>query len=171
MEIRVWTPAVVALGALGACAWLPARRATPLIEPPPLYWSDLGSDSIDVSSYPAVHQANYRVYADVCSRCHTLARSVNSPVVSRAYWEFYLLGMRAVNGFDRNPAIQRDQARAILDFLEYDAKERKIDHRAQFEAQTAELKKRYEPILRERIKRLQESKQPVILRYGRSEGQ
>jgi len=127
------------------------------------YYSDLGPDVIDVSNYPAQQRYNYQVYAAVCSRCHTLARSINAPAVSREFWEFYLLGMRVQNGLDKKPAITPQERKAILDFLEYDSRVRKIEHARQFEAQTQELKRRYRAYLRDRLENLQENS-PAILR-------
>ncbi len=127
------------------------------------YYSDLGPDVIDVAGYPAQQRYNYRVYAEVCSRCHTLARSINAPVASREFWEFYMLGMRTANRIDEKPPITAQERKAILDFLEYDSRVRKVEHARQFEAQTEELKRRYGAYLRDRLRRLQQGSQPVIL--------
>jgi len=131
------------------------------------YYSDLGPDVIDVSNYPAQQRYNYQVYAEVCSRCHTLARSINAPVVSREFWEFYLLGMRVQNRLDKKPAITAQERKAILDFLEYDSRVRKVDHARQFEAQTEELKRRYRAYLRERLESLQQNSPAILRQDGR----
>ncbi|MDE2236852.1 MAG: hypothetical protein KGK30_03095 [Elusimicrobia bacterium] len=132
-----------------------------------LYYSDLGPDFIDVSSYPAQQRYNYGVYAEVCSRCHTLARSVNAPIASRRFWELYVLGMRMAVRVKGGAAITKAQRRAVLDFLEYDSRERRFKHARQFEALTEELKRRYEPLLRSRLEELQQSSQPVLFKNGR----
>ena len=131
--------------------------------PKPLYYSDLGPDTVDVSRYPAAQKRNYQIYALVCSRCHTLARSINSPVASRSYWEMYLLGMRAASVLKDQPPITAGERKAILDFLAYDSRVRKIQRSREFDAATAALMRRYEPILREEVRRLQEDSQPALL--------
>ncbi len=40
---------------------------------------DKGPAEIDVSKYPAEQQSNYNTFAKKCSKCHTLARAINSP--------------------------------------------------------------------------------------------
>lgn len=124
-----------------------------------LYYTDLGPSVIDVSGYPAQQKYNYSVYADVCSRCHTLARSANLPVVSRGFWSYYLLKMRSRSWFKDMP-LTKDERAAILDFLEYDSRARKVERGKEFEALTAELERRFAPILEERLQRLQQSPRP-----------
>ena len=76
----------------------PARievpQATPERSKAALFYSDLGPESVDVSAYPPERKRDYAVYAQACSRCHTLARSINAPYVSRGWWEFYVARMR-----------------------------------------------------------------------------
>jgi len=127
------------------------------------YYSDLGPDTIDVSGYPAQQRYNYTVYSQVCSRCHTLARSINAPVASRGFWDLYVLGMRAASRVQTDQPITAEQRKAILDFLEYDSRVRKTERQAEFEARTEALKRRYGPFLKERMHQLQQSSQPVIL--------
>jgi hypothetical protein len=108
-----------------------------------LYYSDLGPDEIDVSSYPAEQRANYSVFARACARCHGLARSINAPYTSRGWWDFYITGMR-MRGRVAGRPFSRDEIKAVLDFLEYDSRVRKIEHAAEFEESTAELKRRFD---------------------------
>lgn len=160
------TAIVVALAAiLAGCALGRARRAAPAQdrEQAALYWADLGPETVDVSSYPPELRRDYETYAAVCSRCHTLARSINAPTASRGYWQMYMLGMRMISAADKDAPISQEQQKAILDFLEYDAQKRKVERSAEFRAQTDELKRRFEPLLRRRMKRLQESGQPALL--------
>ena len=49
---------------------------------------DKGPDKIDVSAYPAPMQAAYKVFATKCSKCHTIARPINT-MMTRAEWERY----------------------------------------------------------------------------------
>jgi hypothetical protein len=122
-----------------------------------LYYSDLGPTTIDVSSYPAVQQADYQVYARACSTCHTLARSINAPMVNRRYWEFYVLGMRFNTQFKHGTKMSKEDIEKILDFLEYDSEIRKVRGKEQFDKLTDRLETEFEPILDARIKRVIES--------------
>lgn len=150
----------ISTSAARAKAEFPAVKEGPV--PETLYYADLGPDSIDVSKYPAQQRYNYEVFKRVCAECHTLARAINSPVESRMYWRFHLLRMdlhaRAQERVRRTP----QETKAVLDFLAYDAKVRKIEQRERFQRQTAELKRRFQPVLERAIQRLQESRQPVI---------
>ena len=56
-----------------------------------------------------------------------------------------------------------DQVKAVLDFLEYDARVRKIDDRKRFEARTEELKRRFEPTLKRLLEHMQKSPQPRLM--------
>lgn len=115
------------------------------------FYSDLGPDAVDISEYPTQQKYNYAVYAAACSRCHSLARSINAPAVSRAYWEFYMLSMRGRGWVKKAPAISREDRKAIMDFLDFDSQLRKVAREKQFEELTNELKNR--------MRRLQEKSQ------------
>ena len=128
-----------------------------------LFYSDLGQDAIDVSAYPAERRRGYEVYARACSRCHSLARSINAPDVSRGWWEFYMTSMRVRAKFRGEP-LTKPEIRAVLDFLVYDSNERKVAHAAEFETIKVELKRRFEAALDERLENLQKQSQPRILR-------
>ncbi|MDX6771192.1 MAG: cytochrome c [Elusimicrobiota bacterium] len=127
-----------------------------------VYYSDLGPEEVDVSTYPLMQRRNYRVYAAACSRCHGLARSINSPLVSRTWWEFYVMSMRARGSLAGRP-LSKEEVKAVLDFLEYDGQERKAKGAHDFEHLTTELKRRYEALLDERMSRLQKGPQPALL--------
>jgi hypothetical protein len=129
----------------------------------PLFYSDLGPDEIDVSGYPEGQRRNYGVFRRTCSQCHTLARAINVPTVSRGFWEFYLLSMRARSRYTPDTEISKDDAQAILDFLDFDSNERKVARRAEFELKTRELKSRFDQVLREKVGRLQGSDQPKLI--------
>ena len=53
---------------------------------------DKGPDKINVSSYPADQQKNYKVFSDKCSKCHTIARPINT-TMTKAEWERYVKRM------------------------------------------------------------------------------
>ena len=127
-----------------------------------VYYSDLGPEEADVSEYPLMQRRNYRTFAAACSRCHGLARSLNSPLVSRTWWEFYVMSMRARAGWSGRE-LTREETAAVLDFLDYDGHERKVKRAKEFERDAAELKRRYKVVMDERMERLQKSRQPALL--------
>ena len=129
-----------------------------------LYYSDLGPDEVDVSGYPAQQRYNYAVYAKTCARCHRLARSINAPTVSRNYWTFYMLGMRGASWLEKSPRFTKAERTAILDFLDYDSHIRKVSRREDFDKLTKELKTRFDRVIDERLRKLSEGDQPLILR-------
>ncbi|MCM2304789.1 MAG: hypothetical protein NDJ72_08810 [Elusimicrobia bacterium] len=153
---------------------VPARAPAPELPPTEdlprtLYYADLGPDTIDVEDYPAQQKFNYGFFRLQCARCHTLARAVNSPAQSRAYWHFHLVRMSLHSRLQREGPIPPDQVKAVLDFLEYDARVRKIDDRKRFEARTEELKRRFEPTLKRLLEHMQTSPQPRLIHGGASE--
>ncbi|MFI5360920.1 MAG: hypothetical protein ACHQ49_03025 [Elusimicrobiota bacterium] len=142
----------------------PAQERT--VPPPPeklpdtLYYADLGPDAIDVAGYPAQQRFNYALFERECSRCHTLARAVNSPVESRLYWRFHLARMSLHSRYRRLGPIKAADSRALLDFLEYDAQVRKVRDKKAFDAQTEELKRRFEPILKKILEQMSQPAEP-----------
>ncbi|HVE12075.1 MAG TPA: hypothetical protein VNI01_01655, partial [Elusimicrobiota bacterium] len=139
-----------------------ASSAGTRVEPPfekselsALYYYDLGPTEIDVSAYPAKQQANYEVFRQVCSKCHTLARPINSPRGNYWAWDFYIFTMRMRGQFDPQTAFTADQAKQILSFLTYDSKVRKGEHREAFELRDRALQRRFERMLDERIHSMQ----------------
>jgi len=128
------------------------------------YYSDLGPNTIDVSGYPAQQRHNYAVYARACSQCHSLSRSINVPVVSRGYWELYILGMRFNARFRAGAKLPKEEVKAILDFLDYDSQQRKVLRQSEFDDLIDELKRRFDLVVAARMKSLQEPSQPLILR-------
>lgn len=107
------------------------------------FYYDLGPETVDIYSYPKAQQGNYAVFAHSCSQCHTLARPINAPYVTRKDWSRYVTGMhakaKAKGGLSFSPA----EAALIVDFLVYDSKIRKVDHKAAFDALTKGLKKQF----------------------------
>ncbi len=75
---------------------------------------DKGPDKIDVSKWPEAEQGNYRVFAEKCNKCHTVARPINSRFTAEE-WKRYL--KRMLRRPDCN--IDEAQARRIYDFLKY----------------------------------------------------
>jgi len=140
MKSNVMTAAILFVGAMVAFSAenknsSAARRNT-------RYYFDLGPSQIDVSAYPKIQQKNYALFAQTCSRCHTLARPINAPIVTEKGWRRYL---RRMHAYSKNSPVKLTQPEinSILSFLVYDAKIRKVGQRKQFLAQTAVLKVKF----------------------------
>lgn len=98
------------------------RRALRALLTASLGWFLLGcrasvnhSDGLEPSSLPAELRADYAVFAQRCSKCHALARPLNSGITDENYWVRYVAKMR------RQPAsgITQEDAAPILRFLRY----------------------------------------------------
>jgi hypothetical protein len=131
--------------------------------PQTLYYTDLGPDSIDVSDYPAQQKYNYEIFQRQCGRCHTLARAVSSPIQSRAYWHFHMIRMSLHSRFNREGKIPPAEMKAMLDFLDYDTRVRKVQDKKRFDDRTEELKRRFEPTLKRLLEHMQKSPQPRLI--------
>jgi len=116
------------------------------------FYYDLGSSELDVSNYPKAQQANYEVFKKTCSQCHTLARPINSPLVEKKDWERYVRRMRQRTQVRPGTAISKQDAKVIVDFLAYDARVRKVEKKAEFEARTKELQALFEEVQKERAR-------------------
>jgi cytochrome c5 len=81
---------------------------------------DKGPEKIDVAAYPAAQQAAYKVFSSKCSKCHTIARPINT-MMKRDEWERYVKRMM----HKPNSGISDSQGKQIFDFLVYDQTERK----------------------------------------------
>lgn len=84
---------------------------------------DKGPKTIDVSKYPAEMQANYKIFALRCAKCHTLARPVNAPYCLPDEWERYIKRMMRKPG----SGINSGDGKKIYEFLKYDSSVRKKD--------------------------------------------
>ena len=81
---------------------------------------DKGPDKIDVSAYPAPQQAAYKVFSAKCSKCHTIARPLNT-MMTKDEWSRYVKRMM----HKPNSGISDAQGKQIFDFMVYDQTERK----------------------------------------------
>lgn len=81
-------------------------------------------DGLNVGSMPAPMQADYAVFAQRCSKCHSLSRPLESGITDDDFWVFYVERMR------RQPAsgIALSDEPAILRFLHYYSQERLQRH-------------------------------------------
>ncbi|MEW6749493.1 MAG: hypothetical protein AB1505_00760 [Candidatus Latescibacterota bacterium] len=116
--IRTWLAmalAGVVLTTTAATAQQAAKEDTAFAGP------DKGPATVDVSRYPAEQQANYRVFAGKCARCHTLARPINSAYVLPDEWERYIKRMMRKPG----SGISSADGKRIFEFLKYDSQTRK----------------------------------------------
>ncbi len=116
MRRRIWrSRTMLVLGAAGLLtigAWAVGKH---LVLP-----QDTGPDSVDVSKYPADQQANYKIFKSRCSKCHTLARPLNT-TMTPDYWAHYVGIM-----VDKSPdKFEPGDARHIYEFLAYDQQARK----------------------------------------------
>lgn len=81
---------------------------------------DKGPNKIDISKYPADQQKAYKVFTEKCSKCHTIARPINTTMTSEQ-WEMYVKRMM----HKPNSGISGSQGKEIFDFLAYDQQSRK----------------------------------------------
>ena len=81
---------------------------------------DKGPDKINVSAYPAPQQAAYKLFSTKCSKCHTIARPINT-MMTREEWSRYVKRMM----HKPNSGISDSQGKQIFDFLAFDQVERK----------------------------------------------
>ena len=75
---------------------------------------DKGADKIDVSGYPKEQQARYPLFVEKCSRCHPLARSINSKFTADE-WKRYMKRMVRRTG----AGITDEQSQDIFEFLKF----------------------------------------------------
>jgi hypothetical protein len=72
-------------------------------------------DGLDARSLPPDVSGDYAVFAQRCSKCHSLARPLNSGIADDAFWRMYVEKMR------RQPAsgIREEDTIPILRFLHW----------------------------------------------------
>jgi mono/diheme cytochrome c family protein len=73
------------------------------------------SEGLEPASLPAELRADYAVFAQRCSKCHSLARPLNSGISDENYWSLYVARMRRQPG----SGISQEDASPILRFLHY----------------------------------------------------
>jgi hypothetical protein len=81
---------------------------------------DKGPDKIDVSAYPPAQQKAYKLFREKCSKCHTIARPINT-TMTREQWEMYVKRMM----HKPNSGISNNQGKEIFEFLAFDQQMRK----------------------------------------------
>jgi hypothetical protein len=85
-----------------------------------------GRDGLDVAQLPVEIRPDYAVFARRCSKCHQLARPLQSGIRDDAVWADYVDRMRRQPGSGISPA----DARPILRFLHYYSHEHSSFHTA-----------------------------------------
>jgi hypothetical protein len=73
------------------------------------------SEGLEPATLPAELRADYAVFAQRCSKCHSLARPLNSGISDENYWALYVARMRRQPG----SGISQEDAAPILRFLHY----------------------------------------------------
>ena len=79
-----------------------------------VFESDSGAATLDVNEYPEEMQELYTLYARKCSKCHTLARSINSEYRGED-WDRYVARMSR----KPNSGISPRTGDKILSFLKF----------------------------------------------------
>ena len=105
---------IILLVGIGMIYALSVPRAAPKTYP-----ADKGPNFIDVSTYPPEMQENYKLFEQKCSRCHTLARPINSEFTGET-WRKYVYKMMRKPGSGLTPKT----AEPIIKFLIYDSQTR-----------------------------------------------
>ncbi len=87
--------------------------------PAKTYAADQGPNEIDVSNYPQEMQTLYNIFTRRCSKCHTVARPINSDFTPEE-WKKYVQKMMRKAGSGLTPKT----ADQITKFLMYDSQHR-----------------------------------------------
>ena len=79
-----------------------------------------GLSDKEVAALPPNVAEAYSLFAQKCSRCHTLARPLSADIDNIDHWERYVARMRRQAGSGISPA----DAEEILEFLKYYTEQR-----------------------------------------------
>jgi hypothetical protein len=77
------------------------------------------SDGMSASGVPPEQQADYALFAQRCSKCHSLARPLDSGITDDGFWRMYVEKMRRQPG----SGITVDDTVPILRFLHWYSQE------------------------------------------------
>lgn len=78
------------------------------------FTADKGPETVDVSAFPKDVQESYAVFASKCSKCHTLARPINTNLAAPE-WKMYV--KRMMNKPDSG--VSPDQGKEVYKFLKF----------------------------------------------------
>jgi hypothetical protein len=81
-------------------------------------------EGVEQAKVPPEVEDDYAVFAQRCSKCHSLSRPLQSGIESDVFWEHYVARMRAMPG----SGISADDAVKILRFLHYWSAEQRKKH-------------------------------------------
>lgn len=79
------------------------------------------SEGLDVASLPPDVRPDYELFAERCSKCHSLARPLESGITDDVFWKKYVERMRRQPGSGISP----EDETHILRFLHYYSAEKK----------------------------------------------
>ncbi len=79
------------------------------------------SDGLDVATLPASVRSDYEIFAQRCSKCHGLARALDSGITDDVFWKEYVARMRRQTASGISPSDEPP----ILRFLHYYSLEQK----------------------------------------------
>ncbi|MBZ5557480.1 MAG: hypothetical protein LAO77_09435 [Acidobacteriia bacterium] len=123
--MKKWSRTIVAmlLATAAVAGLVRAVRAQQKDEPvePRILAYDKGPAKIDVSKYTPEMKTKYKVFAEKCSKCHTIARAINCEFALDDEWERYVKRMMNKGG----TIISAAEGKQIFEFLTYDSKIRK----------------------------------------------
>lgn len=91
-----------------------AALADDVTLPKKVFAADKGPQTVDVSAYPDEIKDAYKMFSTKCSKCHTLARPINSDMTADS-WKMYV--KRMSNKPDS--AISPDQGKTIYKFIKF----------------------------------------------------
>lgn len=107
---RTWALALVMM-VLSAAGVISCLTTSPRLRP-------LG-DGLDVRSLPEENRADYELFAQRCSKCHSLSRALDNGHIEDRFWEFYVERMRHQPG----SGIAPEEVPQILRFLHFYSRE------------------------------------------------
>jgi heterodisulfide reductase subunit B len=173
MKIRIWIIAAFCSLALSSCSHEDQQSSIPIHTTTSKdfnfkFPSDLGPATVDVSHYPPAIQEDYKVFLAACSVCHTTARPLNSNIIVEKDWKRFVHRMH-VKMENRGIDLAADDLKRIVQFLAYDSKIRKIQHKEKFQTEQKylsylfdELSKERERLIEEETKRLPKKETPYV---------
>ena len=115
-QLVVWITVLIVLGLMVAIVIGMLRIPQATLK---TYPADKGQNYVDVSGYPPKIREYYQLFANKCSRCHTLARPINCAFTAEE-WKKYVQHMMKKPGSGLTPKT----AGQITEFLIYDAQVR-----------------------------------------------
>lgn len=120
MKLRIVAAVFAVLAFAGLIRTVRAQQKEEPVDPRILAY-DKGPAKIDISKYPPDMKAKYKIFAEKCAKCHTIARAINCEFALDDEWERYVKRMMNKGG----TLISATEGKQIFEFLTYDSKTRK----------------------------------------------